>query len=143
MRILGIDHGERRIGLAVSDPDGIVATALRTVAVKSPADALLAVKTACRETEAVLIVVGLPVNMNGTKGPMAEKVQAFAKSASEATGLPVEVSDERLSTALIERSLLEADMSRAKRKGVRDKLAAQIILQGYLDLRNVRAGEPA
>jgi putative Holliday junction resolvase len=79
------------------------------------------------------VVVGLPLNMNGTRGPMVDRVERFVAELTEAVGLPVVTYDERLSSAMVERTLLDADMSRSKRKGVRDKLAAQVILQGYLD----------
>jgi putative Holliday junction resolvase len=134
-RVLGVDYGEKRIGLAVSDPLGMLATPLRTAEVSGTAQALDAVTEACREKEAECVVVGLPLNMDGTAGPMAEKVEAFVAVLRERLSVPVETWDERLSTAQVERSLLDADLSRRKRKGVRDKLAAQVILQGFLDSR--------
>jgi putative Holliday junction resolvase len=132
-RILGVDHGERRLGLAISDVMGILATPLRTVEVSSDADSVKAVCEACAETEAVGIVVGLPLNMDGTVGPIAKRVRAFCDMLRKAIDLDVEEWDERLSSAMVERVLLDADMSRRKRKKVRDKLAAQVILSGYLD----------
>jgi putative Holliday junction resolvase len=80
-----------------------------------------------------MIVVGLPLNMNGTPGPMSQKVDAFVAKLRERMGVPVITWDERLSTMMAERVLLEADMSRRRRKAVRDKVAAQVILQGFLD----------
>ena len=133
MRVLGVDYGEKRLGLAVSDPGGLIALALDTVQVENRRQALAAVVAACRETEAEQVVVGLPLNMDGTRGPMADKADAFADALGRAAGLPVATWDERLSTAAAERVLLEADLSRRKRKKVRDRVAAQVILQGYLD----------
>lgn len=132
-RALGVDYGEKRVGLAVSDPAGIVATPLRTASVDSDEDAVRAVAEACAETEAGLVVVGLPLNMDNTRGPAAEKVEAFAARLRNVVDVDVHLWDERLSTALVERALLEADMSRKKRRQKRDRLAAQVILQGYLD----------
>ncbi len=136
MRVLGIDYGERRVGVAVSDPGGEIALCLRVVTVRSDDEALQAVKKAYEETGSDKAVVGMPINMNGTRGPMAAKAEAFARQLAALLGAPVETWDERLSTSLAERTLLEADMSRQKRRNVRDKLSAQIILQGYLDRMN-------
>jgi putative holliday junction resolvase len=132
-RFLGVDYGERRVGLAVSDPTGIIATPLRTAEVTSDREAVRAVCEAADETEAVRIVVGDPVNMNGTRGMMCERVAAFVELLQQATDVPVVLYDERLSSGLVERAMLEADLSRQKRKRARDKLAAQVILQGYVD----------
>lgn len=131
-RILGIDYGEKRVGIAISDFTGMLATPVRIAQVASDKQALTAIQAACRELEAEKVVIGLPINMDGTRGPMAQKVEAFAQSLRE-TGLVVELYDERLSTSLVERVLIDADLSRARRKQVRDKLAAQVVLQGYLD----------
>jgi putative Holliday junction resolvase len=133
MRVLGIDYGEKRVGFAVSDPSGFLSLALRMAEVRSESDILRQVAEICREVEAERVVVGLPLNMDGTRGPMAEKVNGFVGRLSETLSIPVETFDERLSSSAVERSLIEADVSRAKRKNLRDKLAAQIILQGYLD----------
>ena len=132
-RMLGVDYGERRIGLAVSDPTRMLATPLRTVDVLSVKQARNAVLAACQEIDAGLVVVGLPLNMDGTRGEMVVKVEEFVESLRRRLQIGVETWDERLSTSLVERVLIEADMSRAKRKLVRDKLAAQVILQGYID----------
>lgn len=132
-RYLGVDYGERRVGLAVSDPDGIIATPLRVAEVKSDRDAVVAVCAATREVEAERIVVGDPINMDGSRGMMSKRVAAFVELLRAETEVPVVLWDERLSTGLVERAMLEADLSRQKRKRARDKLAAQVILQGYLD----------
>ena len=133
MRIIGIDYGERRVGVAISDPLGSIALGVDTIEVTSLKDAVAKVCEVCREKNAATVVVGLPLNMNGTRGPMVDRVERFVSELTEAAGLPVVTYDERLSSAMVERTLLDADMSRNKRKGVRDKLAAQVILQGYLD----------
>lgn len=135
MKTLGIDHGEKRLGFAVSDPDGSMAFPLRVVTIRDEDEALLAAMEVFKETESRRIVVGLPLNMNGSKGPSAEKAIRFASRLSEAAGVAVETWDERLSTCEAERVLLAADLSRARRKMLRDKMAAQIILQSYLDSR--------
>ena len=133
MRILGVDYGERRVGVAISDPLGSIALGGETIEVTSLKDAVAKVCATCQEKEVATVVVGLPLNMDGTRGPMVERVERFVVELTEASGLPVVTYDERLSSAMVERTLLDADMSRSKRKGVRDKLAAQVILQGYLD----------
>jgi len=121
------------MGFAISDPSGTMALTLRMVEVRGDDDALRRSADISKEVEAEKIVVGLPLNMNGTRGPMAEKVQEFVQRLAEAAAIPVETFDERLSTFTVEKNLIEADVSRSKRKGLRDKLAAQVILQGYLD----------
>ncbi len=133
MRVLGVDWGERRLGFAVSDPGGVLALPLKVQSVVNGAEAVAAVERILAETEALLVVVGLPLNMNGSRGEMAGKVDTFVAALREVLPVPVETWDERLSTGLVERTLLAADMSRKRRKEVRDKLAAQVILQGYLD----------
>ena len=142
MPVLGIDYGEKRVGFAVSDPSGTMALTLRTVEVRSQADALQQAADICREVGAGRIVVGLPLNMNGSRGPMAEKVELFVSRLAASVAVPVVTSDERLSTSTVERSLIEADVSRARRKHLRDKLAAQVILQGYLDGIVTAEGHP-
>lgn len=136
MRILGIDWGERRVGMAVSDPMGMIATPLRVAEVRNDAEAVTAARDALAETEAELIVVGLPLNMDGTSGPKVQQVMAFCRKLESAVDVPVATSDERLSSRLVERAMLEGDLSRKKRKSVRDMLAAQVILQGYLDTQS-------
>lgn len=132
-RILGVDFGERRVGLAVSDQTEMLALPMRVLDVRSVADAVAQVAQACRELECRMIVLGLPRNMNNTEGPKAAESRVFAARLEAVTGLTVALWDERLSTALVERALLEADVGRGRRRLVRDKLAAQVILQSYLD----------
>ena len=132
-RILGIDYGTKRVGIAISDAMEMIATPVSVETVRSMDEALAMVSRIAKERGVSKIVVGLPINMDGTLGPMALEAQTFAERLRESSGLPVESTDERLSTSLVERMLVSADVSRGRRKEVRDKLAAQVILQGYLD----------
>lgn len=134
MRILAIDYGDRRLGLAISDPTGRIASGLPTIERSGPKeDVTDPLRRICQEQEVERIVVGLPVNMDGSHGPRAEISQAFARELREALDLEVETWDERLTTAQAERAMLAADLSRKKRKTRRDQVAAQILLQSYLD----------
>ncbi|MDD3653531.1 MAG: Holliday junction resolvase RuvX [Desulfotomaculaceae bacterium] len=134
MRIMGLDWGEKRIGVAVSDPMGCIAQGLEIINSKGSIKAdINTIKGCAQKNNAELIVIGLPRNMDGSPGPQAEKIKAFAKRLSSITGLPVELWDERLTTVASEKLLIEADMSRTKRRKVIDKMAAVLILQGYLD----------
>ncbi|MDD2352832.1 MAG: Holliday junction resolvase RuvX [Candidatus Caldatribacteriota bacterium] len=133
MKILGIDMGERRIGLALSDPLGYTAQGLNTVQIKNPEDVCDKLMDVIKEKKVELLVFGLPKNMNGTLGPQAKKVQEYADKLKQLSGLPVDFEDERLSTVSAEQVLLMADQSRAKRKKAIDRMAAVIILQSYLD----------
>lgn len=131
--LIGLDLGTKTIGVAVSDPDRRLATGVETIARKNfTADAqrLLALAT---ERSAVGLVLGLPVNMDGTEGPRAQSTRAFARNLGNLTGLPIALWDERLSTAAVERQLIDADVSRKKRAAVIDQHAAAFILQGALD----------
>lgn len=134
MRQLGLDFGERRIGVAVSDPLGITAQGVSVVersgSVKKDLELILSI---IHTYEVDGIVMGLPKNMNGTEGPAAEKVRAFGRLLEEKTSLKVSYWDERLSTSSAQRVMLDADISRRKRKANVDRLAAVIILQNYLD----------
>lgn len=133
MRILGIDYGDKRLGLALSDPLGMMAMPLSVLERTSDESAIAAIEKIIAEKDVEKIIVGLPLNMNGTRGPMAEKSTKFADALGKSTGVAVELCDERLSTMSAEKALLEGDVRREKRKGLRDKIAAQIILQSYLD----------
>jgi putative Holliday junction resolvase len=132
-RRMGIDYGVKRMGVAVCDPMEMFATPLCVVQVKNDDHAVSEVKRLIDETGAESIVVGLPINMNGTKGPMAERTEAFAERLRQVTGLPVNLWDERLTSSMAERTLIEADVRREKRKNIVDMLAAQAILQSYMD----------
>jgi putative Holliday junction resolvase len=132
-RLIGLDLGEKTIGLALSDVMLTVATPLETLARRKfslDADALIALMT---KHGVGGMVVGLPLNMNGSEGPAAQSARAFVRNFLAKRDLPVLFWDERLSTAAVTRTLLEADVSRAKRKAVVDKMAAAFILQGVLD----------
>ena len=143
-RILALDYGERRLGFAVSDPGGTIAMSLKVVEVVSDSHAIKEVLRTCEETGADRLVIGLPINMDGSKGPMAVKVEKFVESLDMVMmGVRIDKWDERLSTRAADRTLLEADMSRKKRKRVRDKLAAQAMLQGYLDAKSCEHGDDA
>jgi putative Holliday junction resolvase len=133
MRIGGLDVGDRRIGVAVSDEQGWTAQSIDVVQRTSLAADIEALRAVLAPYAPTAIVVGLPKNMNGSIGPQAEKVLDFARHLETALAMPVVMWDERLSTVGAERTLLEADLSRAKRKKVIDKAAAAFILQGYLD----------
>lgn len=132
-RTLGVDYGRRRIGLAVSDPTGFLSSSLRTETVQSDKEALARVLEARAETEAERIVLGHPLNMDGTRGELALTVEAFKAALEDQTEVPVVLWDERLTSKTAEDALIEAGTSRKKRKGLIDKLAAQIMLQAYLD----------
>ncbi len=133
MRILGIDHGSKRIGLAVSDPLGIAAHGLSTLDRKSEEEDMAALGSIIEEKEISEIVLGLPKRMDGSIGPAAEIVLQFAEKLREEFGLPLHLVDERLTTKLVERRMIEGDLSRRARKRRRDRAAAQVILQGFLD----------
>ncbi|NQT95925.1 MAG: Holliday junction resolvase RuvX [Candidatus Omnitrophica bacterium] len=132
-RVIGIDFGERRIGIAVSDETETISSVVSGIEVGSIKDCIDNVKAAAEEYKAKEIVVGLPINMDGSKGPSAEKAINFCEKLKQELSIPVLTYDERLTTKQGESILLSADMSRAKRKKKIDKLAAQIMLQGYLD----------
>lgn len=123
------------MGIAISDASAMLATPVSVEAVRSMDEAITVACRIARERGVTKIVVGVPVNMNGTNGPMALEAMEFIEKLRGASGLPVDTTDERLSTSLVERMLLDADVSRGRRKEVRDKLAAQVILQGYLDAK--------
>ncbi len=132
MRVMGLDVGDKRIGVAVSDGLGLTAQGIDTVSRDKYVDAL---KNIIEEYEVKSIVVGIPRMLDGTIGIQAEKVLEFIEDLKAAMQLPVFLWDERLSTVAAERVLLEADMSRKKRKTLRDKVSAIVILQNYLDSR--------
>jgi len=131
--LIGLDLGTKTIGVATSDPERKLAAGVETVARKNftaDANRLLAL---AEERSAVGFVLGLPVNMDGSEGPRAQSTRAFARNFAKLTALPIALWDERLSTAAVERDLIAADMSRARRAEVIDQHAAAYILQGALD----------
>jgi putative Holliday junction resolvase len=132
-RLLGLDLGTRTIGLAVSDVERLIATPLETIRrTKFTADAGR-LKVIAGRFDVAGVVVGLPLNMDGSEGPRAQSTRAFVRRLAPILGLPVAFWDERLSTAAVTRALLEADASRARRRALVDKMAAAYILQGALD----------
>jgi putative Holliday junction resolvase len=139
MRTLGLDYGTKTIGVAASDALGLTAQTVTTIRRTSLKADLAALKELVNEYEAERFVVGLPLNMDGSEGPRAEATRKFVDALTQALGLPVELWDERLSTVAAQRTLLEADVSRAKRREVIDQMAAQFILQGWLDARHHQA----
>ena len=133
MRILGLDIGSKTIGVAVSDELCLIAQGVTTLKRKGLDHDISELRKLIEEREVEKIVIGLPKNMNNTLGPAAEMVLSFIEELNKHSAIPVITWDERLSTVAAEKALLEADMSRKKRKQVIDKVAAQLILQGYLD----------
>ncbi len=132
-RILGIDYGEKRIGLAISDPLRITAQGIDTLERRGWEEDLGAIREIVTQHQVEKVIVGLPRRMNGTIGRQAQRVEDFVRRLAEGIGLPVETWDERLTTVAAERALLEGSVRRKKRKLLRDRLAAVFILQGYLD----------
>lgn len=131
--LIGLDLGTKTIGVAVSDPDRKVATGVETIeTTKFTKDAARLLALAA-ERKAVGFVLGLPINMDGSEGPRAQSTRAFARNLARLTDMPIGLWDERLSTAAVERELIAADVSRAKRARVIDEHAAIFILQGALD----------
>jgi putative Holliday junction resolvase len=131
--LLGLDPGEKRIGVAVSDSTRLIASSLGTVArVKFAADAQAILKL-CDRRQCVGFVVGLPLNIDGSSGPAAQSARAFARNLLALRDVPLLLWDERLSTAAVTRTLIEGDMSRRRRGEVIDKVAAAYMLQGALD----------
>lgn len=130
MRVLGIDYGRVRLGLALSDEDGVLASPLPPLA-RSHRD-VDEITRLVRERKVERIVVGLPLLMDGTKGTMAEEARAFADRVAAGTSRPVDLLDERWTSSEAERAMLEGNLSRERRKELRDGLAAVLILQAYL-----------
>jgi len=133
VRALGLDLGTKTIGLAVTDELGITAQGLTTLERRGPRKDLDALKQHAEELNADRFVIGLPLNMDGTEGPRAQATRQFGEALAAATGLTIIYWDERLTTVAAHRTLLEADLSRKKRKEVVDQVAAVLILQGWMD----------
>ncbi|MBR0303461.1 MAG: Holliday junction resolvase RuvX [Clostridia bacterium] len=132
-KILGVDYGDVRTGLAVSDALGLLAVGAGCIRCEGFKKAAAAVAEAAQKNKVDMIVVGNPINMNGTEGPRSEKCRAFAAALGELTSLPVELFDERLTTVSAHRFLSDANVRGKKRKDAIDELSATIILQDYLD----------
>lgn len=133
MIILGIDFGKKRIGLAISDPMGIVASPYMTLEHRSLGEDLKTIGEIIKNRKVEKIVMGLPLHMNGSEGPEADAVKNFKKDLEAETRCSVELIDERWTTVCAQRSLLEGNLSREKRKKRVDRVAAQMILQTYLE----------
>lgn len=136
--VLAIDYGRRRIGMAVSDPLGIIAQGMPTLEVREPGEAVGAIRKAATDRGAVVLVVGLPLQMDGQEGPAAREARSFGERLRQELRLPVEYIDERLTSAQAENILKETGTRAARRAPHRDRIAAQIILEGYLARRGAR-----
>ena len=137
---MGLDVGDKTIGIALSDELGLTAQPFKTLKRKGDAEALRAIRHIVDERGISAVIVGLPKNMDGTIGRQARRVMVFAERIEAKLDVPVIHWDERLSTVAAERILIQADVSRAKRKEHVDKLAAAVILQGYLDSDDATRG---
>jgi len=135
---MAVDWGARRVGLALSDPTGLLATGLATLTVTGRDDAVRRVAEVAREREAERIVVGLPLRLSGERGEAAEQAEAFAAELGRVSGLPVELLDERLTSALSTRRLHEAGVRGAKAKARVDQGAAVALLETWLDRARAR-----
>jgi len=131
--LIGLDLGTKTIGVASSDPDRRLATAVETIARKNFSSDAARLNELAAERKAVGFVLGLPINMDGSEGPRAQSTRAFARNLARLTELPIALWDERLSTVAVERELIAADVTRARRAKVIDQHAALFILQGALD----------
>lgn len=141
VRALGLDLGTKTIGLAVSDELGLTAQGLPTLRRQSLKKDLNTLAALARSRGVDRVILGLPLNMDGTEGPRAEATRRFGDRLAELTGLPVIYWDERLTTVAAQRALLEADLSRRQRREVIDQVAASLILQGWLDAQAPRVAD--
>ena len=132
-RILGIDFGTKRIGLALSDPLGFTAQGLETLTVQNKQKTLDYLTKLCSDLQVGEVVVGLPINMNGTLGPKAEETKIWVEKLKTAVNVPVHTWDERLTSREADRFMIQAGMSRARQKQQSDRMAATLILQNYLE----------
>lgn len=133
MRFMGLDVGDKRIGVALSDESALIASPRETLERRGNKKDIAHLLELARNEEVGEILVGMPFSLDGSLGPQAEKVGRFIDALKTETDIPVTTWDERLSTVSAERALLEGDVSRAKRKQTIDRVAAALILQGYLD----------
>lgn len=131
-RLLGVDHGDRRIGLALSDPMPMIASPLKTILVNSNQDAINAILDIVKEYDIVLVVIGLPIGMKGNETAQTKHVQKFADDLIE-NGIKVAVQDERLTSVSAKKSIIEQNKKPSKEKGLVDQIAAAILLQQYID----------
>lgn len=135
MRVVAVDIGQKRLGFAVSDPDGCLALPCSVIDVHDDDSTVMAIVDVCRDKEATCLVVGMPISMSGNKGPMACRIEALTRRIAQELSIPVETWDERLTTVSAERAMRDAGWSGRKLREDRDKIAAQIILQAFLDSR--------
>jgi putative holliday junction resolvase len=142
MRIMALDIGDRTIGVACSDEGLILASPVETIQRRGPKADSMRVDTLVKERGVSRVVAGLPLTLRGEEGRQSEKVVEFVETLKRRLKVPVEMWDERLTTREAERTLIAADMSRARRKEVIDQMAAVLILQTYLDARAHAAAEP-
>lgn len=142
-RVMGLDIGDRTVGVAVSDEGGVLAQGVCVVRRRTLERDLEALRALVLERGVERIVAGLPRRLAGDLGPQAEKVLAFVGALREAVAIPVELWDERLTTRIAERTLREADVARSRRRALVDQVAASVILQGFLDSRRFGRGSAA
>jgi putative holliday junction resolvase len=133
MRTLALDHGTKRIGVAVSDELGMIALPLEFILAEPFAAFMMRLKEIIHEKQVEQLLIGMPRNMDGTYGPAAEKVREFVAALKEAITLPIKLWDERLTSSQANRFLIQANVRRDKRKEKVDQTAAAILLQSYLD----------
>lgn len=132
-RVLGLDVGEKTIGLALSDTLWTIATPMETIRRSKFSKDILRLESIIQDEKVGVLIIGLPINMNGTEGPRCQSTRQFAENVNQYIDIPIVFWDERLSTSAVTRTLIEADVSRKKRAQVVDKMAASFILQGALD----------
>jgi putative holliday junction resolvase len=135
VRVLGIDPGTKRVGLALSDPTGTIAQPLGTIEAEPRETLAGRLAEVARKHEATRIVVGLPRRLDGSHGPEAKASRALGDELRKASGLPIELVDERLTTALAERSMISTGVRRARRRATIDQVAATLLLQSHLDAK--------
>ena len=135
-RLMGIDPGRKRVGIAISDENKIIATPYTTIIKNKYSDFVKEIIKVVKENQIKGIVIGNPINMDGTLGPKSQSSRSFIANISKTIDIPILLWDERLSTVAAEKSLIEADISRKKRGKVIDKIAANLILQSFLDFLN-------
>jgi len=141
MRLLGLDVGDKTIGVALSDESATLASGLDTIRRTGLQKDLRKLAGLARDREVGTVVVGLPRSLDGSEGPQARKVLAFVEALRGAVKMPIVTWDERFSTVAAENALIEGGVSRGRRKGLVDKVAAVLILQNYLDYRKTADGE--
>ena len=139
-RILGLDPGEARIGVALSDPTGTIASPHGHIDVRTT-DVTAEIRALVDAYEVNLVVIGLPVRLDGSEGPAAERSRALGRRIAEAVPVPIAYADERFTTVTAEQVLLEGNVRRSKRKTARDPIAAAVMLQGHLDRQAGHGGD--